>query len=139
MSLSFDVLDDGEATCPHVASFPRYRPEDLVQDGAINPVIIAQDSSEIEFDYPLSRRARFTFTSPGGFTAWDFYRAVYEGYTRIYGAETSEAGDPGHLPGTLNRAPSEGPYGIWGHGMDDLYLEGYREVEPGRFRLGIGS
>ncbi len=39
----------------------------------------------------------------------------------------------------LNRKRSNGKYGIWGHDIDDLYLEGATEVKPGEFELAIGS
>ena len=76
----------------------------------------------ITFDYPLSTVAVLTFESPTGSTLNDLFRCTCEGYKRIYAAEEDPA--------------SEGPYGIWGH-CSDLYLEGIREVAPGRFELDV--
>jgi hypothetical protein len=81
----------------------------------------------------------FEFENENGFKALDFLRCVHEGYTRIYQEEESAVGDPGLIPGMSNRAPSSGPYGIWGHYMEDLVFEGAVETGPGEFELMIGS
>ncbi len=89
----------------------------------------------IYFNYPLKNPVAFHYESPNGFTYKDFYRCVYEGYTTIY----KEEEDPGYVSGMLNRANSEGPYGIWGHYLGDLCLEGFDEKTPGYYTLSIGS
>ena len=60
---------------------------------------------------------------------------MYEGYKKIYAAEE----DPGTEDPVLNRGRSEGPYGIYGHYLEDLILESVVEIAPGKFTLGIGS
>ena len=62
-----------------------------------------------------------------GFTRKDFYNAVRKGYKKIYKKEDN----PGRV--------FEGPYGIWGHDLCDLYLEGFTEKKPGYFILSVGS
>lgn len=138
---SFDILDaeyefDGGTRCPRVEEFPEITPE-MISDG--NPVVTELERITIEFSYPLGQPTVREFFKPGGFTAYDFYRAVYEGYVKIYAEEEAATGDPGMIPGMLNRAASNGPHGIWGHGLEDLFLEGFREHGPGHFTLGIGS
>ena len=137
----FDVfyLDDDEGEdgqCPRVAGFPDVRPEGIVGG---NRQLTDLERIQITFDYPLSQPTTREFFKEGGFTLYDFYQAVYEGYVKIYAEEDGAVGDPGLIPGMLNRATSNGPHGIWGHGIEDLFLEGFRETSPGKFELGMGS
>lgn len=141
---SFDVIDpdfrDEEdpvgLRCPRVAEFPDVTPE-MIADS--NPVVTNLERISITFDYPLSQPTTREFFNPGGFTCYDFFRAVYEGYAKIYAEEEQAVGNPGHIPGMLNRSVSQGPHGIWGHDMEDLFLEGFREATPGCFVLSMGS
>jgi hypothetical protein len=131
-----DEPQDGEGRCPQVAMFPHVRPEGIVGG---NRQLTHLERIQITFDYPLSQPTTREFFKEGGFTLYDFYQAVYEGYVKIYAEEDGAVGDPGLIPGMLNRATSNGPHGIWGHGIEDLFLEGFRETSPGKFELGMGS
>jgi len=134
---SFDIREaDGYEACPRVCDFPDVKPEDIVGG---NRLITSREKIQITFDYPLSHSVPIEFANPGGFTCWDFFKAVYDGYSQIYAEEEQAVGNPGHIPGMLNRSVSQGPYGIWGHDMEDLFLEGFRETTPGCFDLGMGS
>jgi hypothetical protein len=136
----FDIIspddEDDEGQCPRVAGFPDIRPENIVGG---NRQLTELERIWITFDYPLSQPNTREFFKPGGFTLYDFYQAVYEGYVKIYAEEDGAVGDPGLIPGMLNRARSQGPHGIWGHGIEDLFLEGFREGVPGEYELGMGS
>ena len=123
--------------CANVCDFPLLTDDPkqvtLVDGGK---QITAATEITIYFDYPISNPVEFKTQNPKGFTRLDLYRAIYAGYKTIYDAET----DPGTVaPNMLNRAQSKGPYGIWGHYMEDLCIEGVEEVRPGYFRLLIGS
>ena len=102
---------------------------------------IVADSPKITivFSYPLSGNFELEFENEGSFTRKDFWRAVYEGYLKIYGEEDNAVGPTDNIPGMCNRSVSEGPYGIWGHHMSDLYLEGVHEISPDKFELYMGS
>lgn len=132
-------------TCPQVCSFLEHLAQKTIgtpsDEELINPdtIVVAQDEITITFDYPLERPAKLTFTNPGGFSRYEFFRCVYEGYKNIYAQEESVDGDPGMIPGMLNRARSDGPYGIWGHVMSDLFLEGVIDLGCGNYELCIGS
>lgn len=152
--IKFDLLEvkTGESSgCPLVIDYPlvesgelmMFLPQENVYAGQV--VENAQDISgvkitnakeiSIQFDYPLDKPAVLTFTSDTGFTLKDIYRCVHDGYAKIYAAEE----DPGELPGMLNRAKSEGLYGIWGHHVSDLYFEALILTGPNSFRLAMGS
>jgi|GEM_PF-5995397 len=115
----------------------------------INPdeVIINQDDIKITFDYPLSHKVtkEFSDDNGGGFTRHDIWQAVHDGYQEIYDEEDAAVCDPGIVGATLsgpicvNRAESNGPHGIWGHSMDDLYIEGVVEKVLGEYELIMGS
>ena len=76
------------------------------------------------YSYPLSTEASFPHKLTPEMTGEDLLVLAREDYERIYTEEEGDAGDPGHIPGMLNRAPSGGRYGIWGHDFSDLYFEG---------------
>jgi hypothetical protein len=94
--------------------------------------------------YPLSRTAIFCFdlsfggddtdadadadadtdTDNGPLTAGHLLWIYTVAYQTVYALEEEEDGDPGHISGMLNRAKSNGPFGIWGHDITDLVYNG---------------
>ena len=134
-----DLFPEGR-TCPHVNTFDERNIID--QDVLVTPL----EEIEITFDYPLARGHEVTlkFQNKGGFTRRAFLCAVRDGYQQIYREEHEAVyGNPEAeapcINGTANRCRTEGPHGIWGHGINDLYFEGYEEKKPGKFELIIGS
>lgn len=126
---------------PQVSDYPEYAVGDPSYLELVKPNEKITDASiiRIMFDYPLSHSVTLLFTNDGGFTRLEFYRAIYEGYTTIYREERGDVGDPGNLPGLLNRAPSHGRHGIWGHGIGDLCIEAVTHVGNDVYHLSIGS
>ena len=119
-----------------VDSFPRHAELGLINaDELMTPLKVLR----IEFDYPLSNPVTFTFKKPNGFTRLDLFRAVYDGYTAIYAAEEADCGKTENIPGLLNRQLSEGPFGIWGHDLEDLAIEEIKIKDNGDVTLSIGS
>lgn len=103
-------------------------------------IIIEEESIIIEFTYPLSREVELEFNNKGGFSRMDLWRYIYEGYKKIYDEEESDAGDPGNAPNLLNRAQSNGRYGIWGHYLGELYIERISyDANTKRVSMFIGS
>ena len=70
----------------------------------------------VEFDYPLNNTYRFQIPSP--VTVESLAAFVQDTYHDIYSEEDK--------------------FGIWGHDIGDLVLEGV-EIHPGRIELYIGS
>ena len=85
-------------------------------------VIISETKVIIGFNYPLKDTFNFTFRSAKGFTRKEISEKIMAKYQDIYRKEDEAAGDPGNIPGMINRARSTGPYGIWGHHIGDLEL-----------------
>ncbi len=105
-----------------------------------NENIIGDENITIEFTYPLSLNVEFEFNNKGGFTRMDLWRCIYEGYKRIYDEEESDADDPGNAPNLLNRGISQGRYGIWGHYIDELWIERiFYDARSKRITMFIGS
>jgi len=78
----------------------------------------------IEFDYPLDETYPMTFSRKGGWTLGQVIQKVIDGYAMIYKNDTR--------------------YGIWGHAIGDLVLEGLSVSYPkmGRgpvVQLSVGS
>lgn len=94
---------------------------------------------EVEFEYPLAKPARVIFKAANGFSRQTFFNEVRETYRHIYKQEalTTKIA-PDMLPGLGNRNTTDGKYGIWGHVLDDLYLEGAQKRD-GVWHLGMGS
>ena len=102
--------------------------------------MIKEETISIKFSYPLENKVSFEYHNKGGFTRLDLFRCIYEGYKDIYEAEEKEVGDPGTYRMLYNRKQSKGKYGIWGHYMNDLRIEGIIYDSKERFiELSIGS
>jgi hypothetical protein len=89
--------------------------------------------------YPLTTTKNIELDLEGGWTIGQFIEAVIKAYKDIYDEEHRAVGDPGHIPGMLNRATSAGPYGIWGHDLNDLVLSGAQKDANGYWQLDISS
>jgi hypothetical protein len=101
---------------------------------------IKDEEITIQFDYPLSKSAKIKFKQDGGFTLVNLMKCIRVGYHKIYDEETAAVGDPGCVEGMYNRSKSSGPYGIWGHDICDLVVEGiYYNEETKTVTLQIGS
>lgn len=81
-------------------------------------IVVPLDAVNIEFDYPLHRSASFQHHTRGGFTRLGLFKRIRDDYRKIY------------------KTPLE--YGIWGHGIDDLFLEG-ATLDGNRLTLSMGS
>jgi hypothetical protein len=99
----------------------RYSSLDDIVDG--KEKLIRRATLVFEYDYPLSHTVRFARTRKNGWTRRALAKQIREDYERIYREEDEAVGRTGHIPGMLNRDKSEGPYGIWGHDIDDLVVE----------------
>jgi hypothetical protein len=135
---SFTVLNpDNQALTPHVNEYPNLGVTWRIADDA---VVTSADNITIIFDYPLREEVEFEYKNTNGFRYSDFWGAVYLGYTQIYAQEPQpKASERLENAPLINRPETEGKYGIWGHDIEDLFLDGFVEVSPNRFRLLIGS
>lgn len=75
------------------------------------------------YDYPLNTEAQFMHELTPEMTWIDLLLLAKADYEEIYRREDAACGPTGNIPGMLNRASSNGPYGIWGHDISDLYFE----------------
>jgi hypothetical protein len=64
-----------------------------------------------------------------GLSLRDIVRCVVGTYRVMYAAEACAVGAEAHAarvgPHCLNRGRTDGPFGIWGHDLGDLVLEGF--------------
>jgi len=78
-------------------------------------------------DYPLRKPAYFRVTGEESFTTAGavfnlleaVYAAIYAAEERAVGAEAHRARAGGKC---ANRGETDGPYGIWGHDLEDLHV-----------------
>lgn len=112
-------------------------PEYYPKPGALE---LPEGEYEFSYTYPLSTTAKFKHKLGPKHTARNVLRFAARDYKKIYDIEEGKVGNPGHIPGMLNRATSNGPFGIWGHDMGDLFFEGIRiDTEKKTISFGMGS
>lgn len=95
----------------------------------------------VRIDYPLSFPVVIDVsTGEAGFTRRAFAEAVAAAYRRIYEEEDATCTlDPTPRGFLLNRSRTDGRYGIWGHDLADLVLEGAERGADGAWWLYVGS
>lgn len=110
----------------HAKSFTRegaVDPEEYEEKISDDAVDVKEGNYTFLYTYPLSVTAKFEHQLTPA-TSWiDILLLAKADYERIYKEEEGDVGNPGHIPGMLNRASSDGPYGIWGHDFSDLFFE----------------
>jgi len=124
----------------HAKTFNR---EDALQDyeyKMIDDHLSLEGEYTFVYTYPLRQKACFQHPLVGAASAIDILLIAQKDYEYIYAAEEKAVGDPGHIPGMLNRQASEGPYGIWGHDFSDLYFESIEIDSVNKvIKFGMGS
>jgi hypothetical protein len=116
-----DAIDGIDRGCCSVSEFPYIESGNSVlvdPDELITPLT----ALTLHIRYPLSKPTEVRIESPAGFTRFQFVKAVFNAYTAIYEEEYRS-----------------GKYGIWGHSLGDLSLEGAEIDSEGRVHLSIGS
>ena len=106
-----------------------------------NEIVIPFNTIKILYDYPMTNKVikEFTSQNKNGFTRIELANKICEGYKQIYDEEYKVVGDPGNIPGMLNRSRSNGPYGIYGHYIEDLDLLDVTQVNDNLFQLSVDS
>lgn len=108
----------------HASSFVKGEAEEFDNVVQLKHPLGLEGDFMFQYTYPLSHAAHFRHTLTPDMTGEDLLAIGRSDYEHIYQAEDEAVGNPGHIPGMLNRARSAGPYGIWGHDFSDLYFEG---------------
>lgn len=135
----FDLKSGG---CVHVASWLAGDEELKTPDRVVQPLPAERSAMTVRvwYDYPL-RNAHFRETTVDqDLTEKMLTDLVCADYAKIYAEErASMTGEESRVPGMLNRAPSDGKHGVWGHVLTDLFLETADLGEDGTWTLGVGS
>lgn len=79
--------------------------------------------------YPLSKPAIIKFDCLVPITYGVLLYIYTYAYQLVYKLEEENVGNPGLIPGMLNRAKSKGMFGIYGHNIDDLVYNGNSIIE----------
>lgn len=112
----------------HVESFSR-KTNEVPENTYSSPISVSAAGIPIgtytfRYDYPLNSEARFQHELSPNMSWVDVLLLAQTDYEHIYDLEDKQCGPTGNIPGMLNRSVSQGPYGIWGHHLSDLYFEG---------------
>lgn len=92
-------------------------------------IVIRDTEIQLKVDYPLNRAHYFPLKSIAGFTRRAIVEAVVQTYVKIYSEEKDTIRHMAVIPasqrrGLMNRNTTDGKYGIWGHDIGDLVIEG---------------
>ena len=128
--------DDEDNVSPYISV--KNPEEDIKEQRFPNEIVIPMKKIRVTYNYPLSNKVTFK-AAKEGFSTAEVARKVCEDYHRIYKEEETAVGNPGNIPGMLNRVSSSGPYGIWGHDIGDLLLRTVTQVDDNLFSLGVDS
>jgi|SRR5580704_6393234 hypothetical protein len=102
--------------------------------------VMDKPTVKILFDYPLDHPVVFEFTTAPGkrsCTVGDFAGFVLDGYRRIYEVEWKYVLNEDGTRYSIENL--SGPYGVWGHGIGDLSLNGAEKGDDGVWKLDICS
>ena len=113
---------------------------ELAQTPGRGRYVISSRRIRVQYSYPLTGRFEFDHDSGDdrGFTLERLILSICDRYRQIYREE--DAQDPGSLiPGTYNRCETQGPYGIWGHVIGNLAIEGVALFTSGVYGLYVIS
>lgn len=139
----------------HAASFIKGDAEEEIKNvRELFPALGLSGVFAFSYDYPLSVIATYEHRLTPDMTGEDLLVIARSDYEQIYREEDAEVGNPGHIPGMLNRSQSLGKFGIWGHDFGDLFFEGIeidvttrkwgvkmslQELMESLLRIGIGA
>ena len=106
-------------------------------------VVVPHTNIRVAVSYPLREKHVFSLSSDdaAGFRRCELALKISLFYQRIYDEEDRSSSEPPSLvPGLLNRARTQGTYGIWGHVLGDLVLVGViYEPDSDVWRLQVDS
>jgi hypothetical protein len=122
----------------------RWIDEDLIQlKGNIEEMIVATTNRiSIRFDYPLTHSVILQFNGKTPWRLSDLLDSIAEGYVKIYDEEDETRTLPAQAPLDsilVNRPKTDGKHGIWGHILNDLFIEGVCKGSDDVWTLEIGS
>jgi hypothetical protein len=131
----------------HINSWLR-RNEDVIDPDLIQlkgnsekMIVDTSDSIFISFNYPLSKGVDLEFIGKKPWRLCDLIDSICKGYLKIYDEEDETRTLPAQSPLDsilVNRPKTDGKHGIWGHDLNDLFIEGMYK-EDGIWHLDIGS
>lgn len=115
-----------------------------------NEILVDNEIIRIRFEYPFNNPQIIKFKSDKGyFTRSDIIKLVVKKYQKIYEEEEKSTALPIETveertkgkSKLMNRATTNGKWGIWGHDIGDLMLHtlSVNDEDPTLYYLGIDS
>ena len=142
--IEFEVDDPGldVTPSPYIGLTPASLSRALKYMRDNDDLVIEAPSIEATIDYPLRAPITRQLNCEGGFTREQLCSRIAEVYQDIFREEQQTSSIPEGTVGNIimNRAKTDGTYGIWGHFLDDLMLHTvYYDSMRESIRLGIDS
>jgi hypothetical protein len=143
MSIENGEWSGGNCFCEYEKNGSKCRPckDNLKADEIVIPF---QDVTVI-YDYPFKDNFPHEHhtENKNGFTRSEISEQIMARYAEMYQEEDKDVGHPTGTvnPQMLNRARSDGRYGIWGHDIGDLQLHSlYKsKTKATEFYIGVDS
>lgn len=153
LEIGFTVPHNDEYTSPYIelgSRFQKSYDRCLDLDEIVLPSsAITKDTDDnkcvtLWLDYPLDDEYSFKIYPEDvnkGFTRGHLIREIKRTYDKLYAEEEETSSLPvENIPGMLNRATTDGNYGVWGHALDDLVLHTISyDLDENEIWLGIDS
>lgn len=148
---TIDILIEGNGA---IYITPERLDDEITQVKNRDEIILQKNMVNVIIDYPLNDQYTFEITPSNGktyFTREDLIRKIAELYQTIYKEENESSTLPeesmrerakkeGEICSLLNRAHTNGKYGIYGHVLGDLVIEGIEYIPSKNvIELAIGS
>jgi hypothetical protein len=147
--MSLEIVFQMEDNCDmvHIASFLENKEQLLDRD----EVVIPHPHATVRFDYPLQGEHLFqVHGTEWGITRGQLVDFICTQYKTMYQEEEAALGPMSTMEENMaksfksvwlmNSERTHGPYGIWGHEVEDLVLEEISyDIETNTVDLGIGS
>lgn len=153
LNIGFTVPYDDGYTSPYIdlgsgfmRSFDHCLDKDEIVLSSEMIVNLTDDNKMVTLwlDYPLDDEYSFKIypeDASKGFSRGHLLKEIKRTYDRLYVEEEETSSRPvENIPGMLNRATTDGNYGVWGHALDDLVLHRISyDAEKNEIWLGIDS
>jgi hypothetical protein len=138
------TIDLGYVAMYDYTSKTDLNPEWIREEGGklvdANEVVLSKGNYVLVIHYPLTNAFKTKLVVKSGMTRRQLVAFIVKMYKKVYADEDKGVGhETGYISGMLNRAQSNGPYGIWGHVLSDLMLHTATVQKSGNITVGCDS
>lgn len=110
---------------------------DLYQFEDPEKILLPNKGYKMPIIYPLTHPHTVSIlTGKNGMTRGELGKIILYEYKKIYGADEAASGPPTYHHTEPKRIMSLGPYGVWGHDLEELWLQSV-DIDSARGEIGL--